>query len=189
MKRRNQSGRTVISADPTLRMDELAVPPEIAANLTVPDTVYSLNRDFLQKLVDDGKANFVLRGENRINLKYATTKRGTQILWGDIVLRGTKEINPTEKNFELKQGDRIRRDSGEIVAVELNRKKPFKIEIGDIVERQLRDNDYVLFNRQPSLHRGSLLAKKVIIREGRTFRFALSSCKSYNAKFGINRRP
>jgi DNA-directed RNA polymerase beta' subunit len=129
-------------------MDELGVPPEIAANLTVPDTVYSLNKNSLQDLVDSGKAVFVLRGENKINLKYAMLKKGTQILWGDKILRGDKEYDPNGKDFILKAGDKILRKSGEIIDVELDKKKPFKIEIGDVVERQLMDGDYVLFNQK-----------------------------------------
>jgi DNA-directed RNA polymerase III subunit RPC1 len=34
-------------------------------------------------------------------------------------------------------------------------------QVGDIVERHLRDGDIVLFNRQPSLHRMSIMAHRV----------------------------
>ena len=40
-------------------------------------------------------------------------------------------------------------------------RKKIKLEFGDIVERHLMDNDYVLFNRQPSLHRMSMMAHRV----------------------------
>ena len=36
---------------------------------------------------------------------------------------------------------------------------------------------------QPTLHSGSMLAKRIIIRKGKTFRFNLASCKSFNADF------
>ena len=36
-----------------------------------------------------------------------------------------------------------------------------KLKIGDIVERHLRDGDIVIFNRQPSLHRLSMMGFKV----------------------------
>jgi hypothetical protein len=167
-KRRNQSGRSPISADPTVRTDELVVPEQIARNLTVPETVVGFNKDFLQKLVDDGKANFVLRGDTRINLKYATCKKGTQIMWGDKILRSGKTFDTItwtsdgtkmKKDFELESGDQIIRTivgldgvkKEEIIKdIELTVKRQFPIEIGDIVERHLRDNDVTLFNRQPT---------------------------------------
>lgn len=58
-----------------------------------------------------------------------------------------------------------------------------KLEIGFKVERQLMDGDIVLFNRQPSLHRMSMMAHEVKIMPGKTFRFNLSACPPYNADF------
>jgi len=51
------------------------------------------------------------------------------------------------------------------------------------VERQLMDGDVVLFNRQPSLHRMSMMAHRVRIMDGKTFRFNLCVCPPYNADF------
>ena len=57
------------------------------------------------------------------------------------------------------------------------------IEPGFIVERHLMDGDVVLFNRQPSLHRMSIMAHEVRILPGRTFRLNLCVCPPYNADF------
>ena len=57
------------------------------------------------------------------------------------------------------------------------------IEPGYTVERQLRDGDVVLFNRQPSLHRMSIMAHRVKVMEGRTFRLNPAVCPPYNADF------
>jgi DNA-directed RNA polymerase subunit A' len=54
---------------------------------------------------------------------------------------------------------------------------------GSIVERQLVDGDIVLFNRQPSLHRMSMMAHFVRILPHKTFRFNLCDCPPYNADF------
>jgi DNA-directed RNA polymerase subunit A' len=54
---------------------------------------------------------------------------------------------------------------------------------GCIVERQLIDGDIVLFNRQPSLHRMSMMAHFVRILPHKTFRFNLCDCPPYNADF------
>ncbi|MFA7695019.1 MAG: DNA-directed RNA polymerase subunit A', partial [Methanoregula sp.] len=57
------------------------------------------------------------------------------------------------------------------------------IEPGWTVERQLRAGDIVLFNRQPSLHRMSIMAHRVKVMEGRTFRLNPAVCPPYNADF------
>ncbi|MBU0530466.1 MAG: DNA-directed RNA polymerase subunit A', partial [Nanoarchaeota archaeon] len=51
------------------------------------------------------------------------------------------------------------------------------------VERQLEDNDIVLFNRQPSLHKVSIMAHRVKIMPYNTFRMNPSVCPPYNADF------
>ncbi|MBI4017820.1 MAG: DNA-directed RNA polymerase subunit A' [Candidatus Aenigmarchaeota archaeon] len=58
-----------------------------------------------------------------------------------------------------------------------------EIEAGYIVERHLKDGDTVIFNRQPSLHRMSVMAHRVRIMPGKTFRLNLCVCKPYNADF------
>ena len=54
---------------------------------------------------------------------------------------------------------------------------------GDIVERHLWDGDYVLFNRQPSLHKLSIMAHQAKVLPYRTFRFNECCCSPYNADF------
>ncbi|MHA2131981.1 MAG: DNA-directed RNA polymerase subunit A', partial [Promethearchaeota archaeon] len=54
---------------------------------------------------------------------------------------------------------------------------------GFTVERHLSEGDLVLFNRQPSLHRMSIMAHEVKIMDGRTFRLNLTVCPPYNADF------
>ena len=57
------------------------------------------------------------------------------------------------------------------------------IEPGYIVERHLKDGDMVLFNRQPSLHRMSMMAHEVRVLPYKTFRLNLCVCPPYNADF------
>jgi len=54
---------------------------------------------------------------------------------------------------------------------------------GYIVERHLRDGDAVIFNRQPSLHRMSIMAHYVKVLPYRTFRLHPAVCPPYNADF------
>ncbi|MHA1905147.1 MAG: DNA-directed RNA polymerase subunit A' [Candidatus Thorarchaeota archaeon] len=57
------------------------------------------------------------------------------------------------------------------------------IEPGFVVERHLSSGDIVLFNRQPSLHRMSIMAHEVRVMPYRTFRLSLYVCPPYNADF------
>ncbi|MEM3061607.1 MAG: DNA-directed RNA polymerase subunit A', partial [Candidatus Bathyarchaeia archaeon] len=54
---------------------------------------------------------------------------------------------------------------------------------GFIVERHIRDGDIVLFNRQPSLHRMSIMAHFVKVLPYKTFRLNPCICPPYNADF------
>ncbi|GAA5990879.1 hypothetical protein JCM11641_002868 [Rhodosporidiobolus odoratus] len=143
-KRVDFSGRTVISPDPNLMIDQVAVPERVAKILTYPERVTAHNIERLRQAVRNGTevhpgANFINQG-------------------GDTGL----------KKF-LKFGDR------EFMAE--------KLRVGDVVERHLRDDDIVLFNRQPSLHRLSILSHRVKVRPWRTFRLNECVCTPYNADF------
>lgn len=54
---------------------------------------------------------------------------------------------------------------------------------GDMVERYIQDGDLVIFNRQPSLHRVSMMAHRVRIMDSSTLRFNSAAAKPYNADF------
>ncbi len=70
---------------------------------------------------------------------------------------------------------RVTEDNREDIAKELD--------VGYRVERKLRDGDIVLFNRQPSLHRLSMLAHKARIHSEKTLKMNPIVCKPYNADF------
>ena len=55
---------------------------------------------------------------------------------------------------------------------------------GDIVHRHMMDGDYILFNRQPTLHRMSMMSHVVkVMQKGDTFRMNVADTKPYNADF------
>jgi len=142
-KRVDFSGRTVISPDPNLNIDEVAVPILVAKNMTYPEVVNRYNIEKLRERVRNGAriwpgANYVHKAEGdfRIFLKYG---------------------RPDHVANELK--------------------------VGDVVERHLEDGDIVLFNRQPSLHKLSILSHFVRVRPHRTFRLNECVCNPYNADF------
>ncbi|KAF8876261.1 hypothetical protein BD779DRAFT_1560988 [Infundibulicybe gibba] len=92
-KRVDFSGRTVISPDPNLRIDEVAVPERVAKVLTYPERVTSHNMEMLKKAVRNGTeihpgANFVARGENKKFLRFGNRNAIADGLGiGDIVER------------------------------------------------------------------------------------------------------
>lgn len=93
-------------------------------------------------------------------------------------VRNGPDAYPGAKNIrKTAQGNRtIRlRGNADIASIVL--------EPGDVVERHLRDGDWVLFNRQPSLHKMSMMAHKVRVMNFSTFRLNVCVCASYNADF------
>ena len=58
-----------------------------------------------------------------------------------------------------------------------------ELQIGDIVNRHLVDGDIVLFNRQPSLHKMSMMAHRIKIMKANTFRLNVCVTSPYNADF------
>jgi len=78
----------------------------------------------------------------------------------------------------------IRPDGRRKKITDLNKEEIAKeIAPGYIVERHLLNNDIALFNRQPSLHRMSIMAHRVRVMPFKTFRLHLSICPPYNADF------
>ncbi|XP_062171677.1 DNA-directed RNA polymerase III subunit 1 [Alnus glutinosa] len=65
----------------------------------------------------------------------------------------------------------------------VRRKLADALKYGDIVHRHLEDGDIVLFNRQPSLHRMSIMCHRARVMPWRTLRFNESVCNPYNADF------
>ncbi len=78
----------------------------------------------------------------------------------------------------------IRGDGRRIKVTEASREKILEeLKVGWIVERQLIDGDVVLFNRQPSLHRISMMAHLVKVLPGKTFKINPVVTPPYNADF------
>ncbi|MCX9083714.1 MAG: DNA-directed RNA polymerase subunit A' [Candidatus Methanoperedens sp.] len=57
------------------------------------------------------------------------------------------------------------------------------VELGWKVDRQMKDGDIILFNRQPSLHRMSIMAHEIKVLPHKTFRLNPAVCPPYNADF------
>jgi len=78
----------------------------------------------------------------------------------------------------------IQRKNGLLISLRNSDRETMELYPGDIVNRHMMDGDAVLFNRQPSLHRMSMMCHIVkVMEKGDTFRMNVSSTKCYNADF------
>jgi DNA-directed RNA polymerase III subunit RPC1 len=149
-KRVDFSGRTVISPDPNLAVEQVGIPQRVAVVMTYPERVFKHNMGRLQQMIRNGPRKHP--GANVIR-KQAYASRPPQ----GILL---EHLTP------------IMRD-----------KEAHNLKVGDVVERHMMDGDIVMFNRQPSLHKMSIMAHRVKVMPWRTFRFNECACTPYNADF------
>ncbi len=102
----------------------------------------------------------------------------------ELVRRGPTPGPDAEGRYRCGVNYLVREDGQRIKVMEKNADACAELVTpGSIVERQLVDGDIVLFNRQPSLHRMSMMAHFVRILPHKTFRFNLCDCPPYNADF------
>ena len=152
-KRVNFSSRTVISPNPMLSVSEVGIPLSIGNEMTIPIQVTTFNLDELRSII--------LVGPHRPDLQ---SPCGANYV-----------IRPDSRRIRLSKGSGPDEGNLELIAEQ--------IEPGWIVERHLRDGDIVLFNRQPSLHRMSIMSHFVRLMDGKTFRLNPAVCPPYNADF------
>jgi DNA-directed RNA polymerase beta' subunit len=83
---------------------------------------------------------------------------------------------PGAKILEKKNGENISLRYVDIHSI--------KLENNDIVHRHIMDGDIILFNRQPTLHKMSMMALVAkVMKKGDTFRFNVAITKPFNADF------
>jgi DNA-directed RNA polymerase II subunit RPB1 len=92
------------------------------------------------------------------------------------LIRNGPDVHPGAKYV-------IRSDNRTIDLRYVKRVEDISLEPGYIVERHVQEGDVVLFNRQPSLHKMSIMAHKIRIFPYSTFRLNLSVTSPYNADF------
>jgi DNA-directed RNA polymerase II subunit RPB1 len=78
----------------------------------------------------------------------------------------------------------LEKQNGESISLRTFNRDLAVLENGDIVHRHLMDGDIVIFNRQPTLHRMSMMAHIVrVMARGDTLRMNVADTKPYNADF------
>jgi DNA-directed RNA polymerase beta' subunit len=198
-KRVDFCARTVITGDANCDVDELIVPLEFAENLTIPVIVNGINIKECQRILDNDEVVYIIRKNKRNSVKVALYTAATKFTSCDKLRRGEKIFTHDEIQTLLKKNLWTFKDSDVVIHYDGNEeqyvlptRKPFKLAIGDIIERKIRNGDYVIFNRQPTLWKGSMRSKRVTLREGKTFRFNVASTQAFNADYDkisvVNRR-
>jgi|UniRef100_A0A6C0C0C6 DNA-directed RNA polymerase II subunit RPB1 len=78
----------------------------------------------------------------------------------------------------------LERKDGQSISLRYVDRNSINLEPGDTLHRHLLDGDPVLFNRQPTLHRMSMMCHIAkVMKEGLTFRMNVADTKPYNADF------
>uniref|UniRef100_A0A4Y0BEV1 DNA-directed RNA polymerase subunit n=1 Tax=Anopheles funestus TaxID=62324 RepID=A0A4Y0BEV1_ANOFN len=158
-KRVNHAARTVITPDPYIGIEEIGIPTRFAKKLTYPVPVTPWNVAELRRWVLNGPD--VYPGANMIE---DANGRVSKISSSNVTQRESMAktlLTPHEAGGDVSVADSIK-----------------------IVHRHLQNGDVLLLNRQPTLHRPSIMAHRAKILGGeKIFRLHYSNCKSYNADF------
>jgi DNA-directed RNA polymerase I subunit RPA1 len=155
-KRVNFAARSVISPDPNIETNEIGVPPVFARKLTYPEPVTSHNFKEMQQAVINGADKWP--GAAAIENEN-----------GQVINLRTK--TPDERQSLANQ---LLASSSASANGARNKK----------VHRHLTNGDVVLMNRQPTLHKPSIMGHRARVLPGeKTIRMHYANCNTYNADF------
>lgn len=164
-KRVNYAARSVISPDPNIETNEIGIPPFIAQKLTFPEPVTPHNIEKLRRAVINGPrtypgASHVESDDGKItNLEYLPLERRTAL--------ANTLLTPDATQTRLSHGD-----------------APPPAYLNKKVHRHLENGDILLVNRQPTLHKPSIMGHKAkVLTHEKTIRLHYANCNTYNADF------
>jgi len=155
-KRVNFAARSVISPDPNIETNQIGVPPVFAKKLTYPEPVTTHNFYDLKEAV--------LNGPDKWPGAVAIENEFGQV------------ISLRKKNYDERQAlaNQLLAPSSTQVNGSRNKK----------VHRHLNNGDVVIMNRQPTLHKPSMMAHRARVLPGeKTIRMHYANCNTYNADF------
>eukprot|EP00388_Colpodella_angusta_P019739 GDKJ01049367.1.p1 GENE.GDKJ01049367.1~~GDKJ01049367.1.p1 ORF type:complete len:2039 (-),score=678.56 GDKJ01049367.1:442-6558(-) len=156
-KRVNFAARSVISPDPSINTNEIGMPIHFAMTLTFPEPVTTFNVEWLRTLVINGPEKYP--GAQAV--KERSGRR--------------KDLSYLDEEQRIALANSIVPLSAADIAAGFSQ---------PIVYRHAKDNDLVLMNRQPTLHKPSIMAHRVRVLTGqRTIRMHYANCNTFNADF------
>ncbi|PAV88876.1 hypothetical protein WR25_01740 isoform C [Diploscapter pachys] len=156
-KRVNYACRSVITPDPYLDIDEIGIPDIFARKLTFTEPVNVFNLQRLRQFVRNGP-------KNHPGANYVQLPNGKKQVLGD-----------------LSEDEKKRRVG---LARQLAPADKEQLRYPYMVMRHLLNGDMLVMNRQPSLHKPSMLGHRARVLFGqRALRMNYAPCKAYNADF------
>ncbi|KAG8759359.1 hypothetical protein FRC11_002067, partial [Ceratobasidium sp. 423] len=158
----NYAARSVISPDVNIETNEIGIPPVFARKLTFPEPVTSHNVKELRQAVINGTAVYpgasIVQNEDGGLVYLDRMEPDARAALAARLL--TPPEGPTPN-------DLTHRDAR-----------------GKTVYRHLKDGDILILNRQPTLHKPSMMAHRAKVLKGeKTIRMHYANCNSYNADF------
>jgi len=198
-KRVDYCARTVITADPSLDLDQIGVPKSIAMRLTKSVTVTPFNIEELRKRVRTGPnelggALYVTRVNGEVDLAFVQSVEDIcgRLSFGDVVDRMLVDGDWVAVNRKCGRQQQQQQQQQQISC---NAKfgspsPPRKFSVR--VKKDVLTHLFLLFvfQGQPSLHRFSLMSHRVKILDYSTFRLNLSCVTPYNAvSIYVDARP
>ncbi|CAO3689510.1 unnamed protein product [Umbelopsis ramanniana] len=165
-KRVNYAARSVISPDPNIETSEIGIPPVFAKTLTYPEPVTPYNVKEMMQAVINGPEKW---------------PGATHVQYEDQSLHSLANLSVESRialaNTLLSPQDSAASTSGTPYATRTQ-------SINKKVFRHLRNGDMLLLNRQPTLHKPSIMAHKARVLPGeKTIRMHFANCNTYNADF------
>lgn len=155
-KRVNFAARSVISPDPNIETNEIGVPLVFAKKLTYPEPVTSHNFEELSKAVINGMDKYP----------------------GAAAIENENGMVLSLKRKTLDQRKALAKQLLTITT------PGAKGEIGKKVYRHLQTGDVVVMNRQPTLHKPSMMGHRArVLTNQKTIRMHYANCNTYNADF------
>ncbi|KAI8391772.1 uncharacterized protein BYT42DRAFT_642179 [Radiomyces spectabilis] len=166
-KRVNYAARSVISPDPNIETSEIGIPPVFAKKLTYPEPVTPHNIKELRQAVINGP--FKWPGATHVQNEDQSI---------DVLANLSLESRIALANSLLAPQSSHNAQSG-------TNPYPTRTQtINKKVFRHLRNGDMLLLNRQPTLHKPSIMAHKARVLPGeKTIRMHYANCNTYNADF------
>lgn len=155
-KRVNFAARSVISPDPNIETNEIGIPPVFARKLTYPEPVTNHNWYELKEAV--------VNGPDKWPGAAAIENENGQV------------INLRTKSYDERMAlaNQLLAPSNTNMNGARNKK----------VHRHLNNGDVVIMNRQPTLHKPSMMAHRAKVLPGeKTIRMHYANCNTYNADF------
>ena len=163
-KRVNFAARSVISPDVFLNGGEIGVPPYFASRLSFPERVTPWNLERLREAVIAGPGKIpgalAVEDERGRVVMLRKDKKSRESIAKTLSASSHGGAGPVSNPAAAQYGG------------------------GKVVYRTMTDGDFMLTNRQPTLHKPGMMGHRArIMRAERTIRFHYANCSTFNADF------